>query len=69
MSWNGFPNYISKALLKRLKSNSQKSSDNTSMNDVKNKNEKVTEIFLRLPYAGIKGEQLVKYCLKNIDQT
>ena len=69
MSWNGFPNYISKALLKRLKSNSQKSSDNTSMNDVKNKNEKVTEIFFRLPYAGIKGEQLVKHCLKKIKRS
>ena len=47
MSWNGFPNYISKALLQRLKSHSKERSDNTSMNDVKNKNEKVTEIFSR----------------------
>ena len=38
------------------------------MNDVKNKNEKVTEIFFRLPYAGIKGEQLVKLLLEE-DQT
>ena len=68
MSWNGFPNYISKALLQRLKSNSKKHSDNTFMNDVKNKNEKVTEIFFRLPYAGIKGEQLVKLLLEE-DQT
>ena len=30
MSWNGFPNYISKALLQRLKSNSKKRSGNTS---------------------------------------
>ena len=65
MSWNGFPNYISKALLQCLKSNSKKRSDNTSMNDVKNENEKVTEIFFCLPYAGIKDEQLVKHCLKN----
>ena len=67
MSWNGFPNYISKALLQRLKSNSKKRFDNTSMNDVKNKNEKVTEIFFGLPYAGIKGEQLAKHCLKKIN--
>ena len=32
------------------------------LNDVKNKNEKVTEIFFHLRYAGIKGEQLVKHC-------
>ena len=69
MSWNGFPNYISKALLQRLKSHSKERSDNTSMNDVKNKNEKVTEIFSRLPYAGIKGEQLVKHCLKKIKRS
>ena len=66
MSSNGFPTYISKALLQRLKSNSKKCFENTSMNDVKNKNEKVTEIFFRLPYTGIKGEQLVKHCLKKI---
>ena len=39
------------------------------MNDVKNKNEKVTEIFFWLPYAGIKGEQLVKHCLKKIKRS
>ena len=69
MSWNGFHNYISEALLQRLKSNSKKRSDNTSMNDVKNKNEEVSEIFFRLPYAGIKGEQLVKHCLKKIKRS
>ena len=36
------------------------------MNDVKNENEKVTEIFFRLLYAGIIGEPLVKHCLKKI---
>ena len=69
ISWNGFSNYISKALLQYLKSNSRKRSDSTSMNDVKNKNEKVTDIFFRLRYAGIKGEQLVKDCLKKIKRS
>ena len=69
ISWNGFSNYISKAMLQYLKSNSRKRSDNTSMNDVKNKNEKVTDIFFRLRYAGIKGEQLVKHCLKKIKRS
>ena len=64
MSWNGFPNYIWKALLHRLKSSGRNRSNNTSKNNVKDKN--VTEIVFRLPYAGKKGEQLVKHCLKEI---
>ena len=69
LSWNGFPNYISKALLQRLKSNNKKRSENTCMNDLKNKNEKVTEVFFCLLYAGIEGEQLVKHCLKKIKRS
>ena len=64
MSWNGFPNYIWKALLHRLKSSGRNRSNNTSKNNVKDKN--VREIVFRLPYAGTKGEQLVKHCLKEI---
>ena len=64
MSWNGFPNYIWKALLHRLKSSGRNHSNNTSKNNVKDKN--VREILFRLPYAGTKGEQLVKHCLVKI---
>ena len=61
MSWNGFPNYISKALLHRLKSNVK---NRDVINEINNYKENETEIFFRLRYAGSKGEQLVKHCLK-----
>ena len=51
MSWNGFPNYISKALLHRLKSNVR---NRDVINEINNNKENVTEIFFRLPYVGIK---------------
>ena len=63
MSWNGFPSYISKALLHYLKWNVR---DRCVVNEINNKKENETEIFFCLPYAGSKGEQLVKYCLKKI---
>ena len=53
MSWNGFPNYISKALLHRLKSNVR---NRDVINEINNNKENVTEIFFRLPYAESKGE-------------
>ena len=61
MSWNGFPNYVSKPLLRRLKSNSSIPSYNnyTEKNDI-------PEIIFRLPYAGKVGEQLLKRCLKKV---
>ena len=58
MSWNGFPNYISKALLHRLKSNVR---NRDVINEINNSKENETEIFSRLPYAGSKREQLVKH--------
>ena len=63
MSWNGFPNYILKALLHRLKSNIR---NRDVINEINNYKENETEIFFRLPYAGSKGEKFVKHCLKKI---
>ena len=63
MLWNGFPNYISKTLLHRLKSNIK---NHDVINEIYNNKETETEIFFRLHYAGSKGEQLVKHCLKEI---
>ena len=63
MLWNGFPNYISKALLHGLKSNVR---NRDVINEINNNEENATEIFFRLPYAGSKGEHLVKHCLKKI---
>ena len=51
MSWNGFPNYILKALLHRLKSNVR---NRDAINEINNNKENVTEIFFRLTYAGSK---------------
>ena len=63
MLWNGFPNYISKALLHGLKSNVR---NRDVINEINNNEENATEIFFRLPYAGSKGGHLVKHCLKKI---
>ena len=63
MLWNGFPNYVSKALLHGLKSNVRNCD---VINEINNNKENETEIFFCLPYAGSKGEQLVKHCLKKI---
>ena len=63
MLWNGFPNYISKALLHGLKSNVRNCD---VINEINNNKENETEIFFCLPYAGSKGEQLVKHCLKRV---
>ena len=51
MLWNGFPNFISKALLHRLKSNVRNCD---VINEINNNKENVTEIFFRLTYAGSK---------------
>ena len=61
MSWNGFPNYVSKPLLRHLKSNSTLPSSNNSIE----KND-IPEIIFRLPYAGKVGEQLLKRSLKKV---
>ena len=60
MSWNGFPNYVSKPLLCRLKSNSNIPSSNNSIE------KDIPEIIFRLPYAGKVGEQLLKHVLKKV---
>ena len=51
MLWNGFPNYVSKALLHGLKSNVRNCD---VINEINNNKENVTEIFFRLTYAGSK---------------
>ena len=61
MSWNGFPNYVSKSLLRRLKSNSTIPSSNNSIE----KND-ISGIIFRFPYAGKLGEQLLKRYFKKV---
>ena len=57
LSWNGYPNYVRKSILNRLKAGS-------CISD-KNKND-VIKIYIRPPFAGIKGEQLVKSLLRKM---
>ena len=61
--FNSFPNSISKALLHYLGSNVR---NRDVINEINNTKENVTEIFFRLLYVGLKGEQLVKHCLMKI---
>ena len=58
MSWNGFPNYVIKSLLSRLEKNS------TRIN--KDENTDTQTLCLTLPYAGEKGEMLVRSCFRKI---
>ena len=55
MLWNRFPNYVSKPLLCRLKSNSTITSSNNSI-----KKNDIPEIIFCLPYTRKVGEQLLK---------
>ena len=57
MSWNGFP-ITTPSKIKCWKSD--------VIDEINNNKENETEIFFCLLYAGSKGEQLVKHCLKNI---
>ena len=61
MSWNGFPNYVSRSLLYRLKSNSTVPSSNNSIE----KND-IPEIIFCLPYAEKVDEQFLKCCLNEV---
>ena len=61
MPWNGFPNYVSKPLLGRMKSNSTKPSSNNSI-----EKNNISEIIFRLPYAENIDEQHLKRCLKKV---
>ena len=61
MSWNEFPNYVSKELLHCFKSNSTIPSGNSSIE----KND-IPEIIFCLAYTGKEREQLLKLCLKKV---
>ena len=61
MSYNGFPNYVSQPLLRRLKSNSTIPSSNNRIE----KND-IPETIFRLPYAGKVGKKFLKRCLKKV---
>ena len=58
LSWNGFPKYIGNSILRRFK--------DKKSNPVNSNNDEVIKIYFRVPYAGIKGEQIVKSLIRKM---
>lgn len=58
MSWNGFPSFISRSILRRLKSKIRRNTEESP--------NEIIKIFVKPPYAGLKGEQLLKACFKKM---
>ena len=54
MSWNSYPKYVRNSIIKRLQ---QKKTA------VQKDDEMAVKIWIRLPYLGNKGEELVKTCM------
>ena len=63
MSWNGYPKYVGEKILKNLIHKDRNQSDN-SVNSTEKEN--ISEIFIKLPYCGTKGEKLLSMCTKRI---
>ena len=59
MSWNGYPSHTIKSIFNRLKTQS------TETNDSRN-NDDVIKIYVRIPYAGQIGENLLKACIRKL---
>ena len=57
MSWNSSPKYVRNSIIKRLQ---QKKTA------VQKDDESVIKIWIRLPYLGNKGEELVKTCIRKL---
>ena len=62
-SWNGYPRYIRNKIIKRLEN--KKNTKNTDTPEQEN----IATIFCRIPYAGIKGEKLIKISSENSKET
>ena len=57
MSWNNYPKYVRNSITKRLQ---QKKTA------VQKDDQNVIKIWIRLPYQGNKGEELVKTCMRKL---
>ena len=57
MLWNSYPKYVRNSIIKRLQ---QKKTA------VQKDGESVIKIWIRLPYLGNKGEELVKTCMRKL---
>ena len=61
MSWNGYPKYVINSLIKRL--SAKKGENNITTTDV---DDNIPKIWLTLPYAGPKGDSLIRSCIRKI---
>ena len=63
MSWNGYPNNVSKFLIKMLRRKYKADGSGTrNMSDDDN----IPKVWIRIPYLGSQGENLLSSCLKKI---
>ena len=60
MAWNGFPKHIGNKIIKDTINRQPRNACNLRKDD------KTSIIYLNLPYLGLKGEQLVKSCLRKL---
>ena len=60
MSWNGYPSFVIKSLINKLRSKPIPVANNNSEND------DATKIYIRVPFVGEKGEQFVKSCVRKL---
>ena len=57
MLWNRYPKHVRNSVIKRLQQKKKA---------VQNDDESVIKIWIRLPYLGNKGEELVKTCIRKL---
>lgn len=62
MSWNGFPKYVSNKIIRNLV---EKYKDNATPN-VREDDDNISKVFVRLPYCGSNGERLIRKCISRI---
>ena len=59
LSWNGFPSYIRKKLIKQFAENAERRMNNQQQHN-EMPNEETDTLFLKIPYMGTVGDKLVK---------
>ena len=59
LSWNGFPSYIRKKLIKQFAENAERRMNNQQQRN-EMPNEETDTLFLKIPYMGAVGDKLVK---------
>ena len=67
MSWNGYPISIRNFLIRKLKTKYENNSAPTSNADSKT-DENIAKIWIRIPYVGNHGENIIKSCTSKIQR-